>query len=61
MNQIAQAKEQYKDQKNLSEEKLKIIEQNNLKMVEEQMKAWEAFPEWQKITDEAIKDIIDSK
>jgi len=25
------------------------------------MKAWEAFPEWQKITDDAIKEIVDGE
>ena len=51
-------KEKNKDRRDLSPEKLKAIEQRYLQMVEEQMKAWEAFPEWQKITDEAIKEII---
>ena len=27
-------------------------------MIDMQIKAWEAFPEWEKITDEAIVEII---
>ena len=59
--QIKQMKEKNKDQRGLSPEKLKAITQMKLKMVDEQMKAWEAFPEWQKITDEAIKEILEFK
>ena len=29
-------------------------------MIERQVKAWADFPEWKKITDDDIKDIIES-
>ena len=51
-------KEKNKDQGGLSPEKLKEIELSHMKMIEKQMATWEAFPEWKKITDEAIRYIL---
>ena len=47
--------------KKLSPEKMKEVEQSYKAMIERQVKAWEDFPEWKKITDDDIKEIIHHK
>ena len=42
----------------LSPEKKEQIKKGHLEMVDLQANAWEAFPEWKKITDEAIQEIL---
>ena len=64
--QIAEWKQKNADRigpgKALSPEKLKELTESYMKKyVHRQMTAWEDFPEWKKISDEDIKDILDQK
>jgi len=38
---------------------MKEVEISYAAMIERQVKAWEDFPEWKKITDDDIKEILD--
>ena len=55
---IKSAKEKIKDHKGLSPKAIKYIEQGRANLVDKKGKAIEDFPEWDQITDEAIKEII---
>ena len=39
---------------------MKEVEKSYAAMIERQVKAWEDFPEWKKITDDDIKKILDN-
>ena len=58
-NQIAEWKQQNQGREDLSAEKLKELTESYMKKyVQQSMTAWEDFPEWGKISDEDIKEIV---